>query len=176
MQGEALPAEADSNKEIAVIETSKGTIEVELDRENAPETVENFVSYADEGFYDGTVFHRVIKGFMIQGGGFSQNGTQKETHTPISLESDNGLMNLRGTIAMARTMDPDSATSQFFINTADNPFLDYSPGNDGYAVFGKVISGMSVVDSIASMETANRGTHGDWPVEDVLINRVYIKQ
>ncbi|MBD3398581.1 peptidyl-prolyl cis-trans isomerase [Candidatus Micrarchaeota archaeon] len=162
--------------EVVVIETSKGTIELELYGNEAPITVENFKTYANEGFYDGTVFHRVIPGFMVQGGGFHANGTQKETHSPIALESQNGLKNLRGTVAMARTMDPDSATSQFFINTADNPFLDYAPGNDGYAVFGKVISGMDVVDFIESVETANRGMHGDWPVEDVVITRVYIKQ
>jgi peptidyl-prolyl cis-trans isomerase A (cyclophilin A) len=171
-----MPVEEDSMNEIAVIETSKGTIEIELDRENAPITVENFVTYANEGFYDGTVFHRVIPGFMVQGGGFALEGPEKETRPPISLESNNGLKNLRGTIAMARTMDPDSATSQFFINTADNSFLDYAPGNDGYAVFGKVISGMDVVGFIESVETADRGMHGDWPVEDVVITRIYIKQ
>lgn len=168
--------EESAMNEIAVIETSKGTIEVELDQENAPITVENFITYANEGFYDGTVFHRVIPGFMVQGGGFTQGGTEKETHGPIALESNNGLKNLRGTIAMARTMDPDSATSQFFINTVDNEFLDYASGNDGYAVFGKVVSGMDVVDSIESVETSNRGMHGDWPVEDVVITRVYLKQ
>ena len=170
------PEEEDTMKEIAVIETSKGTIEVELDRKNSPITVENFVTYANEGFYEGTVFHRVIPGFMVQGGGFDTNSTQKEVHDPIALESTNGLKNTKGTIAMARTMDPNSATSQFFINTVDNEFLDYAPGNDGYAVFGKVVSGMDVVESIESVETATRGMHGDWPVEDVVITRVYLKQ
>ncbi|MCP4648428.1 MAG: peptidyl-prolyl cis-trans isomerase [bacterium] len=162
--------------ETVVIETSKGNIEVELYGNEAPVTVENFKTYTNEGFYDGTVFHRVIPGFMVQGGGFVANGTQKEVHDPIVLESDNGLKNTKGTIAMARTNDPNSATSQFFISTVDNQFLDYAPGNDGYAVFGKVISGMDVVESMESVETANRGMHGDWPVEDVVITRVYLKQ
>lgn len=171
-----IPEEGEPEmKEIVVIETSKGTIEVELDRENAPITVENFVTYVNEGFYDGTIFHRVIPGFMVQTGGFTQDGVEKEVHSPIKLESDNGLKNIKGTLAMARTMVPDSATSQFFISTADNSFLDYAPGNDGYAVFGKVISGMDVVESIESVETATNGMHGDWPVEDVVITRVYIK-
>ena len=162
--------------EIAVIETSMGTIEIELDRENAPVTVENFVTYVNEGFYDGTVFHRVIDGFMIQGGGFTPDGAEKETHSPITLESNNGLKNLRGTIAMARTMDPNSATSQFFISVADNPPLDYSPGNAGYAVFGKVVSGMDAVDKIKEVETASKGGMGDWPTEDVVILKIYMKE
>ncbi len=174
---EPAPEEGEPEmKEIAVIETSKGTIEIALDRKNSPITVENFVTYANEGFYDGTIFHRVIPGFMVQGGGMTPDGAEKEVHAPIKLESKNGLKNTRGTIAMARTMVPDSATSQFFISTADNPFLDYAPGNDGYAVFGKVVSGMDVVESLESVETATNGMHGDWPVEDVVITRIYLKQ
>ena len=163
--------------EIAVIETNKGTIEIELDRENAPVTVENFVGYVNSGFYDGTVFHRVIPNFMIQGGGFTAEGVQKETNAPIKLESDNGLKNLEGTIAMARTNDPDSATSQFFINVVDNPALDYASGNDGYAVFGKVTSGMEVVDDIASVKTTTKyGYYADWPVEEIVIEKAYLKE
>jgi len=164
-------------KEIVVLETSKGNIEIELDRENAPVTVENFLGYVNSGFYDGTVFHRVISSFMIQGGGFTGEGVEKETNPPIKLESDNGLKNSRGTVAMARTNQPDSATSQFFINVADNPFLDYAPGNDGYAVFGKVVSGMDVVDEIKSVQTTTKyGAYQDWPVEDIVITRAYVKK
>ncbi len=167
---------ADDVPEIAVLETTMGTIEVELDRENAPVTVENFVRYVNEGFYDGTVFHRVINGFMIQGGGFTPGGEQKETREPIALESQNGLSNTRGTIAMARTYVPDSATSQFYINVVDNSgMLDYAPGNPGYAVFGRVVSGMEVVDAIKSVPTGERGQNADWPAEDVAITRAYMK-
>lgn len=161
--------------EIAVFETTKGNIEIELDRDHAPATVENFVSYMNSGFYDGTIFHRVIEGFMIQGGGFTPDGKEKQTNPPVKLESDNGLSNLEGTIAMARTNDPDSATSQFFINVANNTFLDHGPENDGYAVFGKVISGMDAVNKIKSVQTAARGHHDDWPVEDVVIIKAYMK-
>jgi cyclophilin family peptidyl-prolyl cis-trans isomerase len=164
-------------EEIVVLETSMGNIEIELDRENAPVTVENFMNYVNLGFYDGTVFHRVIPGFMVQGGGFTTDGTEKETNAPIKLESDNGLGNERGTVAMARTNQPDSATSQFFINVADNPFLDYAEGNEGYAVFGRVVSGMDVVDEIKSVPTTTKyGLYQDWPVEDVVITRAYIKK
>ena len=163
-------------KDIIFIETSKGTIEVELNREKAPITVGNFLRYANEGFYDGTVFHRVIPGFMIQGGGFTPDGNQKPTHDTIKLESNNGLKNTAGTIAMARTSVPDSATSQFFINVADNGFLDYAPGNDGYAVFGTVFKEMDVVNAIVAVKTANRDGNADWPVEDVVIKRVYVKK
>ena len=161
--------------EIVVLETSKGSIEIELDRDHAPETVENFVGYVNSGFYDGTIFHRVIEGFMVQGGGFTPDGKEKQTNPPIKLESDNGLSNLEGTIAMARTSDPNSATSQFFINVANNTFLDYSPENDGYAVFGKVVSGMDTVNKIKTVQTAARGHHDDWPVEDVVIIKAYMK-
>lgn len=170
--------EGDSGmKEIAVIETSKGTIEIELDRDKAPITVENFVTYVKAGFYDGTIFHRVMDGFMIQGGGFTPEGEEKETNDPIKLESGNGLKNTKGTVAMARTMVPDSATSQFFINVADNAFLDaQAPGQDGYAVFGKVISGMDVVNDIKGVETGTKGPHDDWPVEDIIITKAYMKE
>lgn len=163
-------------KQVVVMETNKGVMEVELDADKAPVTVKNFLEYANAGFYDGTVFHRVIPGFMIQGGGFTPDAVEKETSAAIKLEASNGLKNLRGTIAMARTSDPDSATSQFFINLADNAFLDAAPGNDGYAVFGKVVSGMAVVDSIAKVSTRTRGPHDDWPLEDVAITRAYLKK
>lgn len=163
-------------KEIVVLETTKGNIEIELDRENAPITVENFVSYVESGFYDGTIFHRVMDGFMIQGGGFTPDGNEKQTNPPIKLESNNGLSNLEGTVAMARTNEPNSATSQFFINVANNTFLDYGPNNDGYAVFGKVVSGMDAVNGIKSVQTASRGNHDDWPVEDVIIQKAYMKE
>ena len=162
-------------KDVVVIETSKGTIEVQLNREKAPVTVDNFLRYANAGFYDGTVFHRVMPGFMIQGGGFTPDGTQKPTSEPIKLESNNGLKNVLGTVAMARTIVPDSATSQFFINVADNGFLNYAPGNDGYAVFGTVTKGMDIVNAIAAVKTSSRGNNGNWPVEDVMIKRVYVK-
>jgi cyclophilin family peptidyl-prolyl cis-trans isomerase len=160
---------------IIVIETNKGNIEVELNFEKAPITSENFLSYVESGHFEGTIFHRVIPNFMVQGGGFLPNGTQKSTLKPIKLESQNGLKNLRGTIAMARTTVPDSATSQFFINTKDNDFLNYAPGNPGYAVFGKVVNGMEVVDAIEKVKTSSRGPYDDWPVEDVLIVKVYVK-
>lgn len=163
--------------ETVVLETTKGNIEIQLDRENAPESVENFVTYVKEGHYDGTVFHRVIKDFMIQGGGFTADGAEKPTHGPIKLESQNGLANKRGTIAMARTSIPDSATSQFFINVVDNDFLNYQPGpgREGYAVFGKVTAGMEVVDAIRSVPTASKAGMDDWPTEDVVINKAYMK-
>lgn len=165
-----------SAKEIVVLETSKGNIEIELNREKSPVTVENFLRYVNEGFYEGTIFHRVIDGFMIQGGGFTPDGSQKQTREPITLESNNGLKNEIGTIAMARTSVPGSATSQFFINVADNAFLDYAPGNDGYAVFGKVVAGMDVVYQIKSARTSSMGPYENWPVEAIVIKRAYVKQ
>ena len=167
--------------EIAVLETSLGVIEIELDRGEAPVTVDNFVAYVEEGFYDGLVFHRVIRGFMIQGGGFQPDGTWKEGHDPIGNEARNGLKNERGAIAMARTSDPDSATSQFFINTVDNRGLDYpNPDGHGYAVFGRVVEGMDVVDAIELTPTGDRSTSfgvmSDWPVTDVVIVRAYMKE
>mgnify|MGYP002628735082 CR=1 FL=1 len=161
--------------EVVVFETSEGIIKVKLDRENAPITVENFVGYVNEGFYDGLVFHRVMSGFMIQGGGFTPDGNQKETRDEIKLESQNGLSNDRGTIAMARTNVPDSASSQFFINLVDNGFLNYGPGNDGYAVFGKTIEGLDVVDAIGAVETTTKKGMGDWPVEEVVITKAYME-
>ena len=161
--------------EIVIFETSMGVIEIEMDRENAPITVENFVKYASNGFFDGTVFHRVIPGFVVQGGGHLPDCTQKQTRAPIKLEADNGLRNDRGTISMARTNDPNSATSQFFLNLVDNGNLNCSPGNDGYAVFGKITTGMDVVDRIASVRTGGRGMNRDWPVEDITIKRAYVK-
>lgn len=154
------------------IKTSKGDITLELDAAAAPETVKNFLSYVEEGFYKDTIFHRVIPGFMIQGGGFDTSFTQKATHAPIKNEAANQLPNKRGTIAMARTMVVDSATSQFFINLEDNDFLNYKapmPQLFGYCVFGKVISGMEVVDAIARVKTTSRGMHQDVPEEDVVI-------
>jgi len=168
-------------KEIAVLETSLGVIEIELDRDKAPVTVENFVTYVEEGFYDGLVFHRVIAGFMIQGGAVQPDGTWKEGNDPIRNEAGNGLKNERGTIAMARSSDPDSATSQFFINTVDNPVLDYpNPDGYGYTVFGKVVEGMDVVNAIESASTGDKatpyGVMSDWPVTDIVIARAYMKE
>jgi cyclophilin family peptidyl-prolyl cis-trans isomerase len=153
-----------------LMQTSKGDITLELDADKAPETVKNFLQYVDEGFYDGTIFHRVIKNFMIQGGGFTPAMSQKKTHDPVKNEAGNGLKNARGTIAMARTSDPHSATAQFFINLKDNAFLDH-PGQDGwgYTVFGKVTGGMDVVDAIAAVPTGARGGHRDVPTESVAI-------
>jgi cyclophilin family peptidyl-prolyl cis-trans isomerase len=167
--------QGDKMGQIVVIETNKGNIEVELNAEKAPITVANFLRYANEGFYDGTVFHRVIPKFMIQGGGFLPNGSEKKTHEQIKLESKNGLKNVVGSIAMARTNVPDSATSQFFINLVNNSFLDYRPGNDGYAVFGNVVKGIDVVQSIGMVRTSSKGYNDDWPVEDVVIKKVYVK-
>lgn len=154
------------------IETSMGDIVVELYPSKAPISVKNFLSYVDEGFYDGTVFHRVMLDFMIQGGGFNENGNQKKTKSPIKLESDNGLKNEIGTIAMARTNQPNSATSQFFINTADNDFLNYGYRDEGYAVFGKVIEGYDVVEEIENSDTIIKFGMSDWPVEEVLIKSI----
>lgn len=164
---------------IVYMETSKGPIMIELDRDKAPISVENFIAYAKAGHYDGTVFHRVIKGFMIQGGGMAADMTQKPTNAPIKNEATNGLKNKVGTIAMARTMVVDSATSQFFINTADNKFLDnagLNPDKFGYAVFGKVVDGMDAVWAIEAVTTGTRGGHQDVPVEPVLIEKVTIEE
>lgn len=154
------------------ISTSHGDIVVELFEESAPISCENFRQYVDAGFFADTIFHRVIPNFMIQGGGFTADMSQKETREPIKNEADNGEKNVRGTLAMARTSVVDSATSQFFINLRDNPFLDHGGRDFGYAVFGKVTDGMDVVDAIAAMETDNRGGHQDVPVEPVTINAV----
>ncbi len=152
--------------------TSKGTFTVQLFDKQAPITVENFLRYADEGFFDGTIFHRVIAGFMIQGGGLTPDMKNKRGHEPIKNEATNGLKNKRGTLAMARTNDINSATSQFFVNVADNDFLDHKPGNYGYAVFGRIDSGMDVIDAIAGVKTGNNAGHQDVPVETVVIESV----
>ncbi len=153
--------------------TSKGDILLELDKQKAPITVANFIAYTDKEFYDGTVFHRVIKDFMIQGGGFQSGMTQKKTDKPIANEWKNGLKNKRGTIAMARLGNqPDSATGQFFINVKDNDALDTPRDGAAYAVFGKVVAGMKTVDAIRAVPTSPRGGHGDVPVDDVVIQKV----
>ena len=159
---------------MVVITTSMGVINLELDAERAPITTKNFITYVENSFYDGTLFHRVIPGFMIQGGGMLPGVSEKKTDDSIQNEADNGLKNERGTIAMARTQDPHSASAQFFINLKDNHFLDHtekSVAGWGYAVFGRVILGMDVVDQIALVETSQSGHHGDVPVNDVLLER-----
>jgi peptidyl-prolyl cis-trans isomerase B (cyclophilin B) len=161
------------------LNTNHGTIVLELDAEKAPKTVENFLQYAREGFYNGTIFHRVIDGFMIQGGGMEPGMVEKPTRAPIKNEADNGLGNVRGSIAMARTPDPDSATAQFFINLSDNEFLNFrapTPDGWGYAVFGKVVEGMDVVDRIKDVKTTTRGHHQDVPEEDVVIESVDVEE
>lgn len=155
------------------LETNYGVIVIELNSEKAPNTVANFLSYVNDGFYDGTIFHRVIKDFMVQGGGFTEEFVQKTPKAPIKNEANNGLSNVRGSLAMARTGDPHSATAQFFINTVDNNFLDFrgeSGAAWGYAVFGQVIEGMDVVDAIREVSTGNQNGHGDVPDEIVMIN------
>ena len=157
--------------------TNKGVIDIELDHEHAPKTCANFEQYVRDGFYNGTIFHRVIKGFMIQGGGFEQGMKQKPTRDPIENEAANGLKNDKYTIAMARTSDPHSATAQFFINVKDNSFLDHrskDPQGWGYAVFGKVIRGQDVVDQIAAVKTGSRGYYEDVPMQPVIIKRATI--
>lgn len=157
---------------MVVLETSLGTIKLELFADKAPKTVENFLNYVNDGFYDNTIFHRVINGFMIQGGGFEPGMEQKETQSPVKNEANNGVGNAVGTIAMARTMDPHSATAQFFINVSDNTFLNFQSETEqgwGYCAFGKVVEGMDVVDQIKAVKTGNAGFHQDVPVEDVII-------
>ena len=164
-------------KQMIRFTTNMGVIDIELDHERAPLTSANFETYVREGFYNGVIFHRVIPGFMIQGGGFLPGMHQKETHAPIQNEAVNGLKNDRYTIAMARTMDPHSATAQFFINVVDNDFLNHTsptPQGWGYAVFGKVVAGTDVVDAIAKVKTGTRGFHGDVPREDVIIEKAEI--
>ena len=159
------------------LHTNYGDIELELDFEKAPKSAANFKKYAEDGFYDGTIFHRIINNFMIQGGGFTEDMNQKETRETIENEADNGLKNNSGTVAMARTMDPHSATAQFFINIADNDFLNHSSKTSqgwGYAVFGKVTSGMDVVEKLKTVKTGSAGSHQDVPVEAVIIERVTV--
>ena len=162
------------NKIMIKLSTSMGEITLELDAEDAPITVGNFLSYVDSGHYDNTIFHRVIPGFVIQGGGMASGMQEKGTGTPIQNEADNGLKNLTGAICMARTNDPHSATAQFFINLKDNQFLDHTEKTEsgwGYAVFGRVVSGMDVVEKIAAVETGNVGYHSDVPLEDVVLEK-----
>ncbi|MBU9280373.1 peptidylprolyl isomerase [Burkholderia multivorans] len=160
---------------VVQLKTSQGDIRVELYPEKAPKTVANFLDYVKAGQYNGTIFHRVIKGFMIQGGGYKANFDEKPTRAPIPLESRNGLKNLTGTIAMARTSDPNSATAQFFINTVDNSGLDYpNPDGNGYAVFGKVVSGLDVVKKIEAVPTTSRGPMQDVPAQPVVIESASI--
>jgi len=159
------------------LHTNLGTIALELDAEKAPQTVANFLQYVEDGFFSNTLFHRVIDGFMIQGGGFEPGMKQKPTRAPVKNEADNRLKNDAYTIAMARTPNPDSATAQFFINVADNGFLNFTaptPQGWGYCVFGKVVEGVDVVDKIKKVKTGNRGMHQDVPVEDVVIERAEV--
>ncbi len=171
-----LPLYAFAGKALIVrMETNKGSIDIELNQERAPITVKNFLSYVDSKFYDGTIFHRVINNFMIQGGGFSKEMVEKKTQAPIKNEAGNGLKNLVGTIAMARTSDPNSATAQFYINVADNAPLDYrgpGPSDIGYAVLGKVISGMHVVERIKVVKTGFLNGYSDVPMDPVIIKSV----
>jgi peptidyl-prolyl cis-trans isomerase A (cyclophilin A) len=153
-------------------ETTLGDFTIELFEKEAPESVANFTRYIDEGFFDGTIFHRIVPGFVIQGGGFTEDMTQKKTKAPIKNEADNGLKNKRGTLSMARTNDINSATSQFFVNLKDNDFLDHSRGNFGYAVFAKVTDGMDVVDKIAAVETGRKKGFDDVPVDAVAMKSV----
>ncbi len=161
------------------LHTNYGDISIELDFENTPKTAENFLAYAKNGFYNGTIFHRVINGFMIQGGGFDADMEQKETAAKIANEADKGQANKRYTLAMARTSDPHSASSQFFINVADNDFLNFTAKSTegwGYCVFGKVVAGMDVVDKIKAVETTRRAGHQDVPVKDVVIENVVVNE
>ncbi len=160
-----------------LFETTLGNITLELFETDAPETTANFKQYVEDGFYNGTIFHRVIDGFMIQGGGFEPGMIQKETRDPIANEASNGLANNRGTVAMARTMDPHSATAQFFINVTDNDFLNFrseTPDGFGYCVFARVFDGMDVVDAIRAVDTTHRAGHSDVPRDDVIINKASI--
>ena len=171
-------ATANSGDKVMVeMHTSKGLITLELDAEKAPVTVANFIEYVKSGHFDGTIFHRVIPGFVIQGGGMESGMKEKPTQPPIENEADNGLKNVTGSICMARTNDPHSATSQFFINLKDNQFLDHTGKNPqgwGYAVFGQVTDGMDVVEAIAAVQTGNAGFHQDVPVEDIVVEKVII--
>jgi peptidyl-prolyl cis-trans isomerase B (cyclophilin B) len=179
-QAQSERTTVETGRKLVKLETSMGDIVIELNEKVAPVTVKNFLDYVQQGFYSGTIFHRVIDGFMIQGGGYTVDMERKQTRPPIKNEASNGLKNDRGTIAMARQPDPDSATSQFFINLTNNSPLNYSPDNDGgYAVFGKVVEGMDVVDAIAKVKTTTRknqngATMQDVPVESVIIKSVKV--
>jgi peptidyl-prolyl cis-trans isomerase B (cyclophilin B) len=157
-----------------MLETSEGNIKIELDSEKAPKTVENFTKYVESGHYNGTIFHRVIDGFMIQGGGMDAKMSEKSTNKPVENEGMNGLKNDRGTLAMARTNDPNSATAQFFVNLVNNDFLNSAPSRPGYAVFGKVIEGMDVVDKMAKVKTGNSGPHQNVPTSPISIKSAKI--
>jgi peptidyl-prolyl cis-trans isomerase B (cyclophilin B) len=177
--GSALADQYQGDKVMVEMTTSKGVIELELDAKNAPITVANFLEYVKSGHYDGTIFHRVIPGFVIQGGGLQSGMTEKATGTPIENEADNGLKNLTGAICMARTNEPHSATSQFFINLKDNSFLDHTEKSAtgwGYAVFGRVTSGMDVVEAIAAVPTGNAGYHSDVPLEDIVLEKAVVSE
>jgi cyclophilin family peptidyl-prolyl cis-trans isomerase len=173
---EAVTEEAVPINPRVIIKTSEGDITLQLFADKAPVTVENFLAYIDSGFYNGTIFHRVIPNFMIQGGGFGPDMKQKETNDPIINESKNRLHNTRGTIAMARTSNPDSATSQFFINQRTNLQLDWAPGREGYTVFGEVTEGLQVLDFIATTPTGRAGGMGDVPVETIVIKEIVLQQ
>ena len=162
-----------------VLETNFGQVKIKLDKDSTPKTAQNFIDYVGAGFYDGTLIHRVIDGFMIQGGGFEPGMQTKPTNEPIENEAENGRKNNRGTIAMARTNDPHSATAQFFINVKDNAFLDYKDSSVqgfGYCAFGEVIEGMEIVDSIKSVSTTSKSGHQDVPVDDVIITKAFIEE
>ena len=177
--GSVLAGQNQGDKVMVEMTTSKGVIELELDAKNAPITVANFLEYVKSGHYDGTIFHRVIPGFVIQGGGLQSGMTEKATGTPIENEADNGLKNLTGAICMARTNEPHSATSQFFINLKDNSFLDHTEKSAtgwGYAVFGRVTSGMDVVEAIAAVPTGNAGYHSDVPLEDIVLEKAVVSE
>lgn len=177
--GDAAAADAKGKKgdrPVVVFSMPEGDITIELYPEKAPITVRNFLNYVDSGFYDGTIFHRVIPGFVIQGGGYTETLQQKPTEPPIKNEADNGLKNERGTLSMARTSDINSATSQFFINLKDNDFLDHGSRDFGYAVFGKVIDGMDVVDKIAAAPTTQRGPFQDTPIRPLVTDKAQRKQ
>lgn len=171
-------AEGDNTLPQVKLETSLGDIIIELNQDKAPNTVANFLNYVESGFYDGTIFHRVIENFMVQGGGFTEDFVQKDPNDAIKNEADNGLSNVKGSLAMARTGDPHSATAQFFINTVDNGFLDFKSDKQdatwGYAVFGQVIEGMDTVDTIRAVATGNKNGHGDVPDENVIIIKASI--
>ncbi|MCK5894966.1 MAG: peptidylprolyl isomerase [Endozoicomonadaceae bacterium] len=165
-----------SDNVLVDINTTQGNITLKLNKQQSPETVRNFLKYSAEGFYHGTIFHRVIANFMIQGGGMTANMKKKSTHEPIPNESRNGLSNRKGTIAMARASDPNSATSQFFINLKDNKFLDGTPTKPGYTVFGEVVSGMNVVAKIGKTHTTQKGSWSDIPTETITINNITLHQ